>query len=81
MTTTLIQVDSRKRVSLGKLAHHDQYIVTEENDGRLILEPAVVLTVAERNFLNDPELVEALNRVNDDSTSRRTRQRRSSAAA
>lgn len=66
--STLIQVDGRKRVSLGKLAQHGQYLVTEEPGGRLVLEPAVVLTVAEQNFLNDPTLVAALQATADTST-------------
>ncbi|PPF09988.1 hypothetical protein C5C86_13565 [Rathayibacter sp. AY1E4] len=66
--STLIQVDGRKRVSLGKLAQHGQYLVTEEPGGRLVLEPAVVLTVAEQNFLNDPRLVAALQETADTST-------------
>jgi hypothetical protein len=75
MTQTLIQVDTRKRISLGSLAHHDQYLVTEEEDGRIILEPAVVLTVAERNFLSDPTLTAALERANANPDARRTRAR------
>ncbi|WP_454140727.1 hypothetical protein [Microbacterium lacticum] len=80
--TTLIQVDGRKRVSLGKLAKHDQYLVTEDADGRIVLEPAVVLTVAEKNFLQDPELVAALQRSADHPERRRERPRirRNSAA-
>lgn len=74
--SSLIQVDARKRISLGSYAHHDQYIVTEEEGGRLILEPAVVLSVAERNFLADPILRNALDQVNATPDQRATRDRR-----
>lgn len=51
-------------------------------DGRIVLEPAVVLTVAEKNFLQDPELVAALQRSADHPERRRERPRirRNSAA-
>ena len=62
--STLIQVDARKRISLGSLAHHDQYIATESPDGSVLLEPAVVLTAAEHAFLADETLSAALSRVN-----------------
>lgn len=41
----IVEVDSRKRVSLGKLATADRYIVYPEDDGRLILVPAVVVVL------------------------------------
>jgi len=75
MNGTLVQVDTRKRVSLGNMAHHNQYLVREEPDGTIIFEPAVVLTQAERAFLSDPSLVEALEKVNVHPERRRTRER------
>lgn len=77
MTThTLVQVDARKRVSLGALAHHDQYLAREEADGTIIFEPAVVLTAAERAFLSDPALVAALEKANASTAERVERPRR-----
>lgn len=73
--STLIQVDARKRISLGSLAHHDQYIATESPDGSVLLEPAVVLTAAEHAFLADETLSAALGRVNAQPQNRRSRQR------
>lgn len=75
MNGTLVQVDTRKRVSLGNMAHHSQYLVREESDGTIIFEPAVVLTQAERAFLADPELVETLEKVNAHPERRRARER------
>ncbi|TAM71940.1 MAG: hypothetical protein EPN48_00630 [Microbacteriaceae bacterium] len=75
MNGTLVQVDTRKRVSLGSMAHHSQYLVREESDGTIIFEPAVVLTQAERAFLSDPELVETLEKANAHPERRRTRER------
>ena len=39
----LVELDSRRRISLGQLARHDRYIVTQEPDGTLVLTPAVVM--------------------------------------
>jgi hypothetical protein len=36
------EVDSRKRISLGKLVTASHYIVTTEEDGVIILTPAVI---------------------------------------
>ena len=73
--STLIQVDGRKRISLGSLAHHAQYLATELSDGSVLLEPAVVLTAAEKAFLADETLSAALARVNAAPEKRRTRER------
>lgn len=39
---TLVELDSRRRVSLGRLGRHRRYLVREEKDGTLIFEPAVM---------------------------------------
>jgi prophage tail gpP-like protein len=57
----LVELDSRRRAALGRLARHDRYLVTEEPDGTLILTPAVVMTELEAKLLRDnPELVRTL---------------------
>ena len=56
MKPVVIEVDSRRRVSLGKLGHHDTYLATEQPDGTITLEPAVILTEAEHAFLQNTEL-------------------------
>ncbi len=38
----LVTVDNRQRVSLGKLADREHYLVSKEIDGRIVLTPAVV---------------------------------------
>ena len=40
----LVTLDSRRRLSLGKIGRHSRYYVHEEPDGTLIFEPAVVVT-------------------------------------
>lgn len=52
----VIEVDSRRRVSLGKLGHHDTYLATEQPDGTIMLEPAVLLSEAEHAFLQNIDL-------------------------
>ena len=54
----LVEVDSRRRVTLGRHAKHDRYLIREEPDGTLVLTPAVVMTELEARFLQNPELVE-----------------------
>ncbi len=77
----LVQVDARKRVSLGSLAEHAQYLARATPDGTIIFEPAVVITAAERAFLGDPELVAALGEVNANPERRRQRERKATQAA
>lgn len=55
--TTLIEVDDRRRMSLGKLGRHSRYLAHEQPDGTLILEPAVVLTEAEARLLANKDLM------------------------
>jgi hypothetical protein len=40
--TKLVTVDNRQRVSLGKLADREHYLVSKDIDGRIVLTPAVV---------------------------------------
>lgn len=44
---SLVEVDARRRVSLGTLAQHDRYLADVEEDGTIILTPAVVMSLAE----------------------------------
>lgn len=39
----VLELDSRGRISLGKLAQHDLYMAEVEDDGTIILTPAVVM--------------------------------------
>jgi prophage tail gpP-like protein len=54
---SLIELDERRRASLGKIGRHSRYLVREEPDGTLIFEPAVVLTEAEQRYLTNATLV------------------------
>lgn len=54
--TTIAQLDTRGRLSLGRMATSETYVVTVEHGGRIILDPAVVLTRAEERLLSDEGL-------------------------
>lgn len=43
----IIEVDSRNRISLGELCKHEQYLVRMEDDGTILLIPAVVIALTE----------------------------------
>jgi hypothetical protein len=58
MSSTYALLDSRKRVSLAAFATTNQYLVTAEPSGRIILDPAVVMTEVERDYLANGELRE-----------------------
>lgn len=55
--SAVIELDDRRRASLGKFGRHDRYLVSEQEDGTLILEPAIVLTEAEAAYLRNTSLV------------------------
>jgi len=54
----LVEVDSRRRVTLGQHAKHQRYLITTEPDGTVILTPAVVISELEARLLRRPDLVE-----------------------
>jgi hypothetical protein len=57
---TLIELDSRRRATLGSLAHpdHRRYIGSVAEDGTITLTPAVVMTELEARFRANTELVD-----------------------
>ncbi len=59
MTDQLIELDNRRRASLGKLGRpeHRRYLATEQPDGTIVLTPAVVMTELEARFLANSALV------------------------
>jgi hypothetical protein len=73
------QLDARKRVTLGNAATSTQYLMTVEDGGRIILEPAVVLTQVERDYLENTEARDAVSQAltRADRTVRRSRKRSS----
>jgi hypothetical protein len=58
-TDQIIEVDSRGRISLGKLGRPDtqRYLARVEDDGTIVLQPAVVISAFEARVLADPALV------------------------
>jgi hypothetical protein len=58
----LIDIDSRGRVSLGRLkAAPGPYLGEVESDGTIVLHPASVMTAAQARLLADPELMESID--------------------
>lgn len=58
MTTTsptMIEVDARNRVTLPGKANR-RYLLHEQDDGTMILEPAVVISELEARYRANPEL-------------------------
>lgn len=72
---TLVTLQGRGRVNLGKLADHDRYLVHREPDGTLIWEPAEVLSTTEARLLADDDIkkVVAANRADPGRLRRRDR--------
>ncbi|MHB8681782.1 MAG: hypothetical protein ACYDA2_06780 [Acidimicrobiales bacterium] len=62
-TTIEVEVDSRGRVSIGKLARgRNRFRVTVLEDGDILLTPVVSVSERELAFLSDPEAVAAVRR-------------------
>jgi hypothetical protein len=47
---SVANVDSRRRITLGHLADEDQYLVTKNADGSILLEPVVIMSRREAAF-------------------------------
>lgn len=60
MPETFIELDSRRRASLAKLARHDRYLATVAPDGTLTLTPAVVRSIVEDKLRQTPGYIEQL---------------------
>ncbi len=74
--TMIVELDDRRRLSLGKIGHHSRYLVREESDGTLIFEPALVMTEFEARVLGNAELVAQLHASQADPGRRRPRNQR-----
>lgn len=73
--TTVVETDGRSRVVLP--GHPNKRFVIRENaDGSLLLQPARVVTDAQLEYDSDPELRDLLSRATASPTVRRTRERR-----
>jgi hypothetical protein len=72
----MVETDDRSRVVLP--GHPNQrYVVRENADGSLLLQPARVVTEAQHEYDDDPELRELLSRAATSPTVRRARRRSS----
>jgi hypothetical protein len=71
----LLELDSRRRISLGSLATHDRYLVEVEEDGTIVLTPAVVMSAAEARLHAATEVSKRIDEFldNPEIGSRRTR--------
>src|SRR5450759_1402035 len=73
--STLIETDGRSRAVIP--GHKNQRFLLQENeDGSLLLQPASAVTDAQLEYDGDPELRALLARAAQSSTVRRSRQRR-----
>jgi hypothetical protein len=70
--TTTVETDARSRVLLP--GHPEQrFIVQENEDGSIQLQPAKVITEAQLEYGQSPELQELLPRVSHSATVHRAR--------
>ncbi len=53
--TPMVEVDARSRVTLPGKAHR-RYLLHEQDDGTMILEPAVVISELEARYRANPQL-------------------------
>ena len=73
---TIVETDGRSRVVLP--GHSNQrFILHENSDGSLLLQPARVITEAQAEYDSDPELRALLARASESRTVHRRRTRRS----
>lgn len=73
--TISVETDARSRVVLP--GHSNQrFLVQENSDGSILLQPARVVSEAQAEYDNDPELRALLARATRSQTVRRNRERR-----
>jgi hypothetical protein len=61
----LVQKDNRGRVSLGAVMTDDRYLVTRDAEGRIVLEPVVVMTATEQRLLSSPAFIRKMTEAAD----------------
>jgi len=70
MDDHILEVDNRRRVSLGRVGRveHTRYLAHEEPDGSIVLEPVTVMPEIEARFLRNRALVDRIedNRAHPD---------------
>lgn len=72
---TIIETDDRSRVVLPGRSN-ERFILQENSDGSLLLQPARVMTAAQAEYESDPELRALLTRAAESPTVHRRRARR-----
>ena len=72
--TVLVETDARSRVVLPGHASQE-FIMRENADGSILLQPATVKTAAQEEYDTTPELRNLLDRATASPTVRRTRRR------
>lgn len=73
--TVLVETDSRSRVVLPGRSN-ERFLLQENSDGSILLQPARVVSEAQAEYDNDPELRALLARAAGSPTVHRTWQRR-----
>ncbi len=65
MRETTLDLDSRRRVSLGSLFDESvtQLIARKFDDGSVVLEPATASSTLEQRFRSDPAAMDAVRRA------------------
>lgn len=78
MTEVLIEVDERRRLTLGKVGRpeHRRYLAHEEPGGTIVLVPVAVVPEAQLRLLGNRELVEQIERTVTEPETRTRRGRR-----
>lgn len=75
MTPKILTTDARGRLSLGRPDQH--FIVREEEDGTVILEPAIVMTELEHRYLANAALQAQIEYARSHPEQRKPRKKRS----
>jgi len=71
----LVETDARSRAVLPGRPN-ERFVLRENPDGSLLLQPARIVTEAQHEYDTDPELRDLLARATASPTVRRTRARR-----
>jgi hypothetical protein len=63
----LIELDGRRRASLGRVgfSRHSRYIAHTEEDGTIVLAPAVVMTEHDLRLAQRPDILDAIDDAHD----------------
>jgi hypothetical protein len=61
---TLVELDSRHRAALGRLARHSRYLAEVDDDGIITLTPAAVVSALEATLISRrPDLLRPAERA------------------